>query len=113
MVDMTTGEVFEIVKANEAGDLVVTKQACDMILAFESQMKEIKKQYGEYKQALLEAMEQYGIKKIDTDDFVVSYVAPTERISLDSKKVEAEYPDVYKECMRVSDVKSSVKVRLR
>ena len=76
-------------------------------------MKDIKKQYDEYKMALLEAMETYGVKKIDTEDFVVSYIAPTERISLDSKKVEAEYPDVYAECLKVSDVKSSVRVRLR
>ena len=113
IINRETGEVFEIIKKNENGDLVVAKQACDMISACERQMKQIKKQYDEYKQALLEAMEQNGITKIDTDDFVVSYVAPTERITLDSKKVEAEHPEVYKACMKVSDVKASVRVRLR
>ena len=113
MIDRETGEVFEIIKENADGNLVVAKQACDMISACERQMKQIKKQYDEYKQALLEAMEQYGIRKIDTEDFVVSYIGATERVTLDSKRVEAEYPEVYKECQKVSDVKASVRVRLR
>ena len=113
MIDKETGEIFEIIKENDDGDLVVAKQACDMITACERQMKQIKKQYAEYKQALLEAMEEYGIEKIDTDDFVVSYVKETERVSLDQKKLEKEYPKAYYDCQRVSDVKANVRVRLK
>ena len=113
IINRETGELVEIIKETDDGKLVIAKEACEVISTFERQMKEIKKQYDAYKQALLDAMETHGIKKIDTDDFVVSYVAPTERVSLDAKKVEAEYPDVYRECIKVSDVKSSVRVRLR
>ena len=113
IVDRETGEMIEVIKENEDGKLVIAKEACDIISTFERQMKEIKKQYDEYKGALLSAMETYGVKKIETDDFIVSYTAPTEMITLDSKKVENEYPDVYSECIKVSDVKSSVRVRLR
>lgn len=113
IINKDTGEMLEVIKENESGQLVVTKDACDVIVLYETQMKEIKKQYDTYKRALLEAMEAYGIKKIDTDDFVVTYVEPTERITLDSKRVEKEYPEVYEECMKVSDVKSSVRVKLR
>ena len=113
IVDQETGEVYEIIVQKDDGSLAVAKQACDMIEGFEREMKEIKKQYEAYKQALKDAMEEYGIEKIDTPNFLVSYVGPHERISLDSKAVEAKYPDVYRECMKVSDVKSSVRVRLR
>ena len=113
IINKDTGEIVDIIKETDDGELVIAKEACEVISNFERQMKAIKKEYDAYKQALLDSMETYGIKKIDTDDFVVSYVAPTERISLDSKKVEAEYPDVYQECLKVSDVKSSVRVKLR
>ena len=113
IINKETGEMIDIIKENENGKLVIAKEACEIISMYERQMKQIKKEYDAYKAALLEAMETYGVKKIDTDDFVVSYVAPTERVSLDSKKVEAEYPEVYQDCMKVSDVKASVRVRLR
>lgn len=113
IINMDTGEMIPVIKEKEDGTLVIAKEACDIITAYERQMKEIKRHYDDYKKALLTAMEEHGIKKIDTEDFVVSYVAPTERITLDSKKVEAEYPDVYRECMKISDVKSSVRVKLK
>ena len=102
-----------IIVQNEDGSLVVKKQACEMIEGFERQMKEIKKQYEEYKAALKAAMEEYGVEKIDTDNFSVSYVAAYERNSLDSKAVETKYPEVFQECLKKSDVKSSVRVRLK
>lgn len=113
IINRDTGEMLEVVKKNDAGNLVVTKEACDTIVRYEKQMKELKKQYDTYKRALLEAMEAYGVNKIDTEEFVATYVEATERISLDSKKVEKEYPKVYDECLKISDVKPSVRVKLR
>lgn len=115
IVDQRTGEVFEIIKQNEDGKLVVAKEACDFIVNAEKQMKQIKEAYAEYKEALRQAMEEHGVEKIKTDDFTVSYVAGTERVSLDTKAVEQKYPEVYydPDCQKVSDVKASVRVRLK
>lgn len=113
IVNRATGEFIPIIVDKGNGELAVAKEACEVIATFERQMKSIRDQYDEYKRALLEAMEEYEVKKIDTEDFTVTYIAPTERISLDSKKVEKEHPEVYRECMRVSDVRSSVRVKLK
>lgn len=113
MINNETGEVFDIIKQNEDGDYVLAKQAYDMICNFELTMKQVKAQYDEYKAALREAMEQNGIEKIKTDAFTVSYVPQTERVSLDAKKVEQKYPEVYTDCVRVSDVKANVRVRMK
>lgn len=113
IVNTSTGEFIPVITETEDGKLIVAQEACEVIKTFEEQMKSIKEQYAEYKEALLNAMEEYGVKKITTDDFTVTYIAPTERISLDAKKVETEHPDVFRECMRVSDVKSSVRVKLK
>ena len=113
MINTQTGEVFDIIVKNDEGNLVVAKQACDMIESFERQMKEISKQYGEYKAALKEAMEEYGVEKIDTDAFVVNYVDAHDRITVDSKRLQTEAPDIYNKYSKVSSVKASVRVRLR
>lgn len=115
MINTTTGEVFDIITQNENGEYVVAEQACDMIVSFETQMSAIKKQYADYREALKEAMEEHGIESIKTDDFIVGYIAESERISLDSKAVEKKFPDVYydPDCQKISSVKSSVRVKLK
>lgn len=115
LVDQRTGQVLDIIKQNEDGRLVVAKEACDFILNAEQQMKQIKEAYAQYKEALKQAMEEHGVEKIQTDNFTVSYVAATERVSLDTKAVEQKYPEVYydPDCQKVSDVKASVRVRLK
>lgn len=113
MIDKKTGEIFEVITANENGELVLAKQAHDAIVFYESMMKQFKQEYDEYKKALLEAMEENGVKQIKNDDFTVTYVAPTERVSLDSKMVEMQYPRIFNECSKVSSVKSSVRVKMK
>jgi len=115
LVDQRTGQVLDIIKQNEDGKLVVAKEACDFILNAEQQMKQIKEAYADYKEALKQAMEEYGVEKIQTDDFTVSYVKATERVSLDVKQVEKKYPEVScdPDCLKVTDVKASVRVRLK
>lgn len=113
IINRETGEVFEIIKEGDDGKLVITNEARELITAAERHKKEFDKHYKAYKASLLDAMKMFNIKKIDTEDFVATRKDETERISLDTKKVEAEYPDVYQECMQISDVKASVSVRLR
>ena len=115
LVDQRTGQVLDIIKQNEDGNLVVAKEACDFILNAEQQMKQIKEAYAEYKEALKQAMEEHGVEKIQTDNFTVSYVKATERVGLDVKQVEKKYPEVScdPDCLKITDVKASVRVRLK
>ena len=62
---------------------------------------------------LLEEMKAKDIKKIETDDVIISYIDETERETLDSKKLREEYPDVYDECIKFTKVKASVRIKAR
>lgn len=64
----------------------------------------------ELKAELLHAMEEYGIKKWSNDFFQATYIAETERTSLDSKRLKTELPDIAEEYSKTSKVKSSVRV---
>ena len=99
------------IKIIEAGMLnpVVSSQLAE----FERQMKALKEQEDKLKQEILEAMETESIVKIDTEELTISYIAPTFRESLDSKKLRAKHPDLYDEFVRIAPVKASIRMKVK
>ena len=65
------------------------------------------------REQLKEAMAKYGIKKFSNDLLTVTYIAPTTRKGIDSKKLEAKFPDAYAACMKITEVKGSVKIEVK
>lgn len=65
------------------------------------------------KSDLLAAMEKHGIEKWENDVMSVSYVAATTRTSVDSAKLKKELPDVFKNYCKNSNVKSSIRFKLK
>ena len=90
-------------------DVEVSKK----IAEFERQVKEIKAKEDELKQAILAEMESKNIIKLDTDALAITYVAPTTRETLDSKALKEELPDIYDTYVKISDVKASVRLKLK
>ena len=83
------------------------------IYEFEKAMKELKEQEDELKKEILEEMEAKNIVKIDNGDFLISYVAPTERETFDSKAFKEEHQELYDEYIKFTPVKSSVRIKLK
>ncbi|MCI6278086.1 MAG: hypothetical protein MR639_15415 [Clostridium sp.] len=79
----------------------------------EIQSKAIKEESDKLKTNLLEAMEQHGISKWDNDVMTITYVAATTRTSVDSTKLKKELPEVFKEYTKTSNVKSSIRIKLK
>lgn len=79
------------------------------ILSFCAKAEELKKAISD--NALL-FMESTRTKDIVNDRFKVTYVASTKRVSVDTKLLQSKYPDIYKELLKESTVKSSVKFKL-
>ena len=98
---------------DQDGQVVVAPDALEAIRAIEVEMKQLNKKYKKYKEVLLNGMEDYGLKKVDTDDLLISYVEPTERISLDQDKLWKEHKDVAWQCQKVSPVKASIRITVR
>lgn len=88
-------------------------QTAVKIANFERKIKEIKAAEDALKAAVLEEMESKGILTIKTDDMTISYVAPTDRETFDSKKLREEQPDVYDKYVNITQVKSSVRIKLK
>lgn len=74
-------------------------------------LKALEKESNNLRKELLDLMEKTGLKQINTGGVVVTYIAPTERKTVNTKLLAEELPDVYEKYMSLTPVKASVKVK--
>ena len=100
---------------DENGNMIVRPEAMASIRDIEKQFKDFEKQYKKFKKMLLEGMEEYGIKKFQSEDedLKVTYVEPKEQIRIDNDKLWKEHADVAYECQKFVNVKSSIRITVR
>ena len=82
-------------------------------IALEQRMKADKARMDELKSSLLQAMEEGNVIKIDTDSIRVTYVAPIDRETFDSKQFRADMPDLYDSYVRISKTAPSLRITIK
>lgn len=75
-----------------------------------AKIEDIKKKL---KEDLLKAMKKHGVKKWDNEVMIVTYTDSTTRTNVDSAKLKEELPDVFKKYSKTSNVKSSIRIKLK
>lgn len=83
------------------------------IAEFERQLKEIKEKEEELKQAILSEMESKDIIKVEAPELTITRILPTTREALDTKALKEELPEVYDAYVKISDVKSSLRIKVK
>ena len=79
-----------------------------------SQLETLKKKEEEFKSALFQAMEQYGVKKWETDEMMMTYVEATTSTSFDSKTFLKAHPEYDTDEFRKTSTKSAyVKITIK
>lgn len=101
----------EIVVIGDKG--LLNPEISDKIAEFEKKIKKLKEQEDLLKQSILEEMEAKGIVKIENDDLLINYIAPTDRETFDSKKLREDNPDLYDEYIKISKVKASIRIKVK
>lgn len=81
------------------------------IIQLEAILKDIKTKEEELKNGLLELMKQNGVKKYESDRMIITYVAPTSSARVDGARLKEKYPDVYKDCVKTSETKDSIRIK--
>lgn len=102
----------DIIKVSD-GKAILDPDAAARFVAFEHQMKALKKAEDQLKKSILAAMEKHGIMKLETDELSITYVAATDRETFNTKRFRADNPDLYDDYVGFSKVKPSVRVRLK
>lgn len=73
---------------------------------------QIEKTEADLKAKLLEMFEQHPEmegKTVSMDGLRFTYTKAYERKSVDSKKLQEEWPDIYKKCIKTANVKATIK----
>ena len=95
------------------GVALLNAETSAKIAEFERKMKEIKEAEDALKQSILDEMSKKNILKIETEEMTISYLAPSDRETFDSKRFRAEHADLFDEYVKLSPVKASVRLKLK
>ena len=84
-----------------------------LIQAIEQQKKEVEETAKEMRSAIVEKMKEQGLTKFENDKIIISYIAPTTALIVDSKKLKAEYPETYEDVLKESVKSEQVRIKLK
>ena len=93
-------------------ELVDLEELMEKITVKEKELKLLKDMVDSVKTVLYGTMEKEGIKTVDRGNLKITYVAPSCRTSVDSKKLEKEDPETYKKYVKTTTVEGSIKITL-
>lgn len=85
---------MELIKY-ENNEIILAQEMVAKIVELEKAAKEIQEKEEEIRSQLLEAMEQHAIKKLDTPEITITYVAGGDREQFDKKKFQKDHPKMY------------------
>lgn len=93
--------------------LATIEQCEDILVALKKQMDEAEARKKAALAGITEGMEREGLYKIETPRIIITRVAPSETMTLDSKTLKAELPDVYARYARTSTRAGYTKITLK
>ena len=106
-------ELLTLYTKNELELGKIEEQISLAIADLQNKQQEIQNKNEEIKEQIKLAMEQNEVKKYENDYISITYVAPTTKTTVDSKLLKEKYEDIYKECSKVSNVKSSIRIKIK
>ncbi len=107
------GIIYAPVQQELQQELLSDVYAKTIVIAdIEKKLKEHKEQVEEFKERLLQEMIEKDIKQYKSDVITITRVDESERVTLDSKAIKTDMPDVYKKYAKTSKVSASVRIKL-
>lgn len=102
---------------DEESGLAIFKQkqiaAFQQIASIVRMKKQCEEQEKELKDQLKQAMEQYGVKKFESDILNITYIAKSTKTSIDSAELKKKYPEIASKCSKVSPISAYIKVEVK
>lgn len=91
----------------------IPQNVTNAIIALTEEIQNLTAELDGIKAKLFAEMEANNIAKIDTENLLITYVPATTRESLDSRKLRDEMPEVYDAYCKISEVKASLRIKIR
>ena len=97
----------------EQGTALIEPSVSFALAEFKRQVEEIKAKEDALKQRILEEMESNGILKIETDELIINYIAPSTKEKFDGKAFREDNPDLYDNYVTINPCKAYVKMTVK
>lgn len=101
----------------EENQMIVFKSAVvgltQTIANIAAEKKRLDDEDKKMREELERAMSDYGVTSFENEYVRITHVEPSTKVSVDSKKLKAELPDIYSQYSKVSDVKGYVKITVK
>ena len=97
----------ELVKI-ENGEVIVAEDVINQIIEFNKAKKEMEYQEKLLKDGLMNAMNELGITKFIINGLSAQIKSGSIRVTVDSKRLKEECPEIYKTYSKETEVKPSI-----
>jgi len=83
------------------------------IIRLDAMLRDIKEKKETLQDGLLQLMKENGVKKYESDRMTITYIAPSSSARIDSARLRSEYPNVYEDCVKTSETKEGVRIKIK
>jgi hypothetical protein len=105
------GEIYPMPTKEETQ--LLSTSAIDILIEAKQMAEHYKKCYEDIEKQLLAAMVAHNIKSWDAGLFKATYTPASESTTFDTKKFQEEHPEQYKEYLKKSKRKESLRITIR
>lgn len=95
----------------ESGDLLSGAEVQELVRISKA-LEDLKKREKELKENILKRMQDEDCKKWSSDLISVTRKAASKRVSVDSTMLKENYPEIYEECKKETQVAESITVKI-
>lgn len=79
----------------------------------QTKLKTLREQDVAVRAAIKEAMEKNNVKKFESDNLTITYIAPGVRKGLDATKLKFEAPGIYDKYVKETPVAASIRIKIK
>lgn len=90
----------------------IPQDAIDEVIRIEKSIKQLKEMQEIMRNKLLAMMQENDVKSFKAQGLSLTRKLATTKQSLDSKMLQEKYPDIYNECLKTSEVKESILIKV-
>lgn len=109
------GENYEVAQVVEFDEslLQAFTQAENHIVHVEQMLKAAKEQAEEYRKQIFAVMKENNVKSFENDRLKITVKDAYNRTTVDSKKLQSEYPDIYDKVLKTSTVGATLLIKVK
>lgn len=109
---VATGQPIE--KTEEEKQFLKELYDAEKVIAYyENERKLAEENRNKVRDKIIEVMKAQGITKFENENISITYIAPTDAETFDSKRFKEENPNTYQEYVKITHKKESVRITLK